>query len=421
MSNKYFPIKTDTACQLKWTWSTIRLYVGNSSSCHRVQADPLSVEMFDRFHNGKKQLADRQLMLQGQWPTGGCEYCQKIEQAGGVSDRMFHLQIPGYTPVELETNSVAVEVSPRIVEVYLDNVCNMSCIYCWDGFSSQIQQENLQHGRFEQKNVVIDNRANKIDNLSELTDRFWDWLRNNGSNLRRLNILGGEPLYQAQLETCFEILENHYWPELEFNIVSNLMVKDTHFKKIINRIQKLVDEKRNKRFDLTVSIDCFGPEQEYVRHGLDLGQWRRNFEYVVDQEWIYLNFNQTITNLTIKTMPDLLQYINTLREATPDREINQHFSVVVGHGNDYLHPGVFGPEYFAEDFKKILEAMPENTDLQKNSKIYMQGIIDQINSCSQQPEKIQQLIVYLTEIDRRRRLNWRKTFTWLTEETKNVV
>lgn len=332
---------------------------------------------------------------------------------------MFHLQIPGYTPVELETNPVATEVSPRIVEVYLDNVCNMSCIYCWDGFSSQIQQENSRHGRFEQQNVVIDNRVNKVNNLSELTDKFWTWLTDNGSTLRRLNILGGEPLYQPQLETCFKILENHHWPELEFNIVSNLMVKDAHFRKVIDRIQKLVDEKRIKRFDLTVSIDCFGPEQEYVRYGLNLDQWQRNFEYVVDRPWIYLNFNQTITSLTIKTMPDLLQYINTLRLNAPQREINQHFSTVFGH--DYLHPGIFGPNYFDKDFNKILEAMPDNTEMQKNSKAYMQGIVDQINSCSRQPEKIQQLVVYLTEIDRRRSLNWKKTFSWLMEEAKHVV
>jgi wyosine [tRNA(Phe)-imidazoG37] synthetase (radical SAM superfamily) len=31
-----------------------------------------------------------------------------------------------------------------MIEIYFDNVCNMSCIYCWDGFSSKIQQENIK-------------------------------------------------------------------------------------------------------------------------------------------------------------------------------------------------------------------------------------------------------------------------------------
>ena len=76
MSNKYFPIKTETACQLKWNWSTIRLYNGATSSCHRVDSDLITVDTFDSFHNTPKKLSDRQLMLDGKWPTGGCEYCQ---------------------------------------------------------------------------------------------------------------------------------------------------------------------------------------------------------------------------------------------------------------------------------------------------------------------------------------------------------
>ena len=79
MSHKFFPIKTDTACQLKWNWSTIRLYTGETSSCHRVQSDNVSVDSFDQFHNTPKKLADRELMLHGKWPIGGCEHCKNIE------------------------------------------------------------------------------------------------------------------------------------------------------------------------------------------------------------------------------------------------------------------------------------------------------------------------------------------------------
>ena len=75
MSDKFFPIKTDTACQLKWNWSTIRFYNGTTSSCHRVKGDTLTVDTFDQFHNTPKKIADRKLMLNGMWPDG-CEYCK---------------------------------------------------------------------------------------------------------------------------------------------------------------------------------------------------------------------------------------------------------------------------------------------------------------------------------------------------------
>jgi hypothetical protein len=417
MEKKYFPIKTATACALKWNWSTIRLYNGITSSCHRVQGDLITTDNFDSFHNTPKKLADRQLMLQGQWPDGGCEYCQKIEQAGGHSDRMFHLDIPNMTPSELDTDVVAVEVTPKIVEVYFDNVCNMSCLYCWDGFSSKIQQENIKFGRFEKDGVLIDNHAVKVPNIDALTNQFWLWMNINHLKIKRLNVLGGEPFYQRQFDQCLEFFENNPNPKLELNVVSNLMVSSDKFQTQIDRLHKLIKNRCIGRFDLTASIDCWGPEQEYVRYGLDLQQWCKNFEYAVAQNWILLNINQTLSGLTVKTVPDLLKYVNPLRN---NRKIGHYFSTTVGT-HDFLHPGIFGPGFFDQDFEEIYNHMPSNTWQQQHALKYMQGIHKELQSGSRNWEKINQLGVFLDEIDRRRNVSWRNTFKWLEKELDCVV
>ena len=44
-----FPIKTATACQSKWTWSTIYLNQLATASCHRVNPIPFELENFDNF------------------------------------------------------------------------------------------------------------------------------------------------------------------------------------------------------------------------------------------------------------------------------------------------------------------------------------------------------------------------------------
>ena len=36
LANKRFPIVSNTACQLKWTWSTIFLTTDQTASCHRT-------------------------------------------------------------------------------------------------------------------------------------------------------------------------------------------------------------------------------------------------------------------------------------------------------------------------------------------------------------------------------------------------
>jgi organic radical activating enzyme len=377
----------------------------------------VTVDTFDSFHNTPKKLHARQTMLDGQWPKAGCEYCQKIEEAGGSSDRQFHLSIPNMAPPELENNPTAIEVTPTILEVYFDNVCNMSCIYCWDGFSSKIQQENVKFGRFEKNGVVIENFSKKVDNLAGLTDRLWAWIEANGHALKRFHVLGGEPFYQQQFDKCLEFFDENPHPNLEFNVVSNLMITTPRLTVLIDKIKNLVATHKLKRFDLTASIDCFGSEQEYVRYGLDLTQWRKNFEYVASQKWITLNINQTLSGLTIKTTPSLLQYVNAFRS---DREIGHYFSTTV-MTHECLHPEIFGSNFFDNDFKEILDNMPSNTWQQKEARKYMQGIQSQLNSKSKDQKKINQLTVLLDETDRRRNLNWKTTFPWLAKELEHVV
>lgn len=415
--DRYFPIKTATSCQLKWTWSTIRLYPGTTSSCHRVQPQSINLENFDSFHNTEKQIADRELMLQGQWPTGGCEYCKNIEEAGGQSDRLLHFNIPNLTPPELETDLTATSVTPRILEVYFDNVCNMSCLYCWDGFSSKIQQENLKFGRFEKHGVILENRAKKVSNFDQISDKFWQYMEKNGNTLKRLHVLGGEPFYQKQFDRCLDFFETTPCPKLEFNVVSNLMIDQEKLIKHVNRIKELIINKRIARFDLTASIDCFGKEQEYVRYGLDLDLWKKNLTWLSKQRWIKLNINQTISCLTIKTSAELLEFISQVRM---DRPVGHYFSTTV-HTHEFLHPKIFGQNFFDQDFEKILSCMPRESQEQQQAYEYMKGLQSEINTHVRDQEKINQLSVFLDEIDRRRNLNWKKTFPWLIQEITNVV
>jgi organic radical activating enzyme len=287
----------------------------------------------------------------------------------------------------------------------------MSCLYCWDGFSSKIQQENAKHGRFEKHGVVIDNIATRTDTTA-LTASMWQWMDQNHHQLARFNILGGEPFYQKQFEQCLEFFEHHPSPNLEFTVVSNLMISSDKLQTIIERIRNLLKTRKIKRFDLTASIDCFGAEQEYVRHGLDLEQWKTNFEFLVKQKWIVLNINQTLSGLTIKTVPEMLSYVNQVKG---NRPVGHYFSTTV-MTHEFMHPDIFGPGFFDYDFAKILECMSES-----NSQKYMQGIQMQINAESRNQTKINQLAIFLDEMDRRRNTNWREVFPWLGKELTHVV
>ena len=161
MSQKYFPIKIDPACPLKWNWSSLYLNRAVSASCHRTGFYPLTVENFDNFHNNPGILAERTRMLNGQWPEESCQYCRQIEDHGGFSDRMWHSKIPDQVPVELENNSNAIVVTPSTVEVFFNSSCNMSCLYCPPSVSSKVNEEFTKFGPFKKNGVeMIPHRRN---------------------------------------------------------------------------------------------------------------------------------------------------------------------------------------------------------------------------------------------------------------------
>jgi organic radical activating enzyme len=292
----------------------------------------------------------------------------------------------------------------------------MGCIYCGDWYSSRIQQENIKFGVFESNGIKIANRSQRSANFDKNTQVFWEWLDQNHTTLRRFHILGGEPFYQQQFETCLNFLETHSSPELEFNIVSNLKISHEKFKKIIGRIKNLTASRNIKRFDLTCSIDCWGDEQEYIRYGIDMEEWRKNFEFLVDQKWIVLNINQTITGLSIKSMPSLIEYINHHRQT---RKIGHYFMTV--NGSRHLYPGIFGSGFFDQDFDKILKVMPNDTWQHQHAHSMMRGLQLEFNTTSRDSTEILKLETFLDEMDRRRNLNWKKTFPWLEREINNVV
>ena len=407
--NDRFPIKTATACNSKWAWSTIWLNKGRTSSCHRVDSVPLDPDNFANFHNLPKKIADRELMLKGEWPTGGCEYCQKIEIAGGHSDRQHNNNIGGYVPIELATDPTATHVTPRIVEIFAQNTCNFSCIYCAEDLSSQIQNENKKFGHVNGvKRIPI---ISKPQN-TEYFDKFIEWLEENIQGLMRLHLLGGETFVQHDMmERVFGIIERKPNPNLQFNIFSNFNAPEKHWVSYTNRIKDYCKDGNLGRFDLTCSIDCWGPQQEYVRHGLDLEVLESRLAWAAEQseDWLYLNINQTVSSMTIKTMPGLIEKI---KQYGQHRHIGHYFMFVDGY--KFQHPDIFNYSMWADDFEHILKIMPTDTVSQQEAIPRMVGLQRRLqNTCRQDPIQISKLHAYLDELDRRRKTDWRSLFPYL--------
>jgi pyruvate-formate lyase-activating enzyme len=414
MVKKIFPISTATSCQLKWNWSTIYLGSGFTRSCHRTSESKLTVENFKDFHNTPLKVADRQSMLKGEWPTNSCGYCKSIEANSGISDRIRHLTIDHPVPEELFVDSTSTHVSPTILEIYFNNTCNLGCLYCHSTLSSAIEAENKKFGEFKKGDVEI--KVEKV-HYKDLIDSFWEWFPEGFPKVKKFHVLGGEPFYQKELAYLIEYIDKYPNKDCILTLVTNLMVSKDKLKFYIDKFKQLLKQKKLKRVDILCSIDCWGQEQEYVRWGINCKQWEENFLYLLSNKWIYLSINQTITPLTIKSMPMLLEKLIEWRKI---RYVGHWFSAAEPC-DPWMKAGIFGKEEFYTDAEKILKLMPQITDEDKVAYKYMDGIFKEILSNEINHRQIENLITYLDEKDRRRNTNWKQIFPWLIKYKKNVV
>jgi organic radical activating enzyme len=415
LMQKVFPIETATACQLKWNWSTIYLTTEKTASCHRSNLHQFDTSKFD-FHNTPSKLQDRNRMLQGQWPERGCEYCQNIEQAGGESDRTTNLNMPGmHAPPELEVDAHAIDVTPRILEVYFDNTCNLKCVYCGPYFSSLWDAENKQHGAFSKNGLTIDDGFIKSADIETNKQRLFDWLKQHGKTLSTFNILGGEPLYQSEFDQCLDFFEQYAAPDLDLQIFTNLNSKLDRVQKAVKKVRELIDSGKIRKFTVTASLDCWGAPQEYARYPLKLDVWQRNFEYLLSQEWITVVVGSTITPLTVHTLPDLIERMNVWREQIP---IYHYFNSVNSPSHMYID--IFG-DLFKLDFDRAISIMPSDTKDQQKAKSYLQGIAKQSIDTGVNYQEVLKLHTFLDEMDRRRDTDWRSTFPWLVPAFKQIL
>jgi hypothetical protein len=415
LAHRSFPIQTQTACQLKWTWSTVFLTTGTTASCHRTNHHEFDKGVFD-FHNTPEKIHDRSRMLQGLWPTKGCDYCKNIESAGGQSDRLTNLDMPGiHAPPEIDTDATAIKVTPRILEVYFDNICNLKCLYCGPHFSSLWDAENKKNGTFRDRGLVISDKFVKDLNIEKNKQKLFHWLESNCHHLTNFNILGGEPLFQKDFDQCLDFFDRFPAPHLDLQIFTNLNASEDKINSTIHAVKKLVDQKKIKKFTVTASLDCWGPAQEYVRFPLDLAVWKRNFETLLNHHWITLIVGSTITPLTIRTLPDLVHQINEYRKIRP---VHHYFNSV--NGPSYMFIDIFG-DLFVEDFEKTLCMMPQDDPDQSNTYRYLQGIAQQSAANPVNLPEVQKLKTFLDEMDRRRSTDWREVFPWLDPVFKQIL
>ena len=221
----------------------------------------------------------------------GCEYCWKIEDIDrdNISDRVYKSKI--FTNKDLDTaysSDHNTDVNLKTLEIAFDRTCNFACTYCNPAFSSTWANNIKRQGPYT--GMVTDGRNHfthahdsaepyKKDESNPYVEAFYKWWETDlHKSLDELRITGGEPMMSPNLWRLLDWIETQgdkMNPHMRIAINSNLGAKQS----IIDRFKKKL--KGFKNFHLYTSMEATFGQAEYIRDGLDYGEWFSNFLHMM--------------------------------------------------------------------------------------------------------------------------------------------
>jgi len=285
-------------------------------SCHHNPYHEVSdtdvLANYKALHNTSEKKRQRAEMLRGERPEG-CDYCWRIEDAGGISDRVHKSQIHNDEDLAIAYNSSAdKDFDLQVLELHFDKVCQMACSYCHAGYSTTWAQDIRKHGPYQ--DVETDKREHykhqrrtdqlfKPDQENLYVEAFYKWWDADlHKTLKELRILGGEPL-----------LSPHIWKFIEW-----FKSKDTECSlEFVTNLGPRVDVDRfltaieGEQVVVMTSMETVGDHAEYIRDGVDYELWCQNVEKCLANKNIKkVLVLFTVNALSLFRMPELLKQID---------------------------------------------------------------------------------------------------------------
>lgn len=361
-------------CPLPWTGiavepdGTVKNCAVSSTRLGNLKYTPIKALLDNNFN---KHI--RAELTANTWPRA-CGHCERVEQIDPLfSNRSYQLNLHTDADIDYAGKHQLTQLDLR-----WSNTCNYACIYCGPYFSSLWATE-------------LDQKVNADrEHFTKLKDYAYSGL----NNLKEVYLAGGEPLL---IKENLELLEELY------RVNPGCLVRiTTNASNLNNKIYRKIQEFTNVKWE--VSVEAVGEQFEYIRYP---GVWTE-FESNIKQllaEW-------PKESLGI-TMNYFLLNCNSIVE-TGKHLINLGFD----ENTVAVHP-LTNPKYL--DARGIPDESKERviqylTDYPNGGSTFGTSL----QNCAEFLAKpfdrnIDDIVYSLNTIDKRRNLNFTKTFPNITK------
>lgn len=318
-------------CLAKWYSVSLHLPTGKTHSCYHPPAHNIPLEELaatpDALHNTKHKKEQRAKMLAGERPKE-CEFCWALEDQGNMSDRAYRSK-DVYENGLIELAQVEENPKPRYLEVNFNQACNLKCAYCSPHLSTEWHKEVKKYGAYELDGFKH-NDPLWVDSLginnapdSPYVQAFWEYFPEVYPTLKTFRMTGGEPLMDKNTFRVFDYVKNNPSDKLHLSITSNCSPPKGQWAKFMSSLKEITDADAIDHFMLFCSLDSWGVQAEYIRHGLDFEELHKNItQYLGENSKHSLTFIITANLLSLPGWVDYIKNILKLRQTyNTDRQL----------------------------------------------------------------------------------------------------
>lgn len=250
---------------------------------------------FEKAFNSQYFKDMRLKMLAGD-QVDSCQGCYRAEASGGGSYRTHSLEIHGkeievYKNLTSEDGSVQTKIS--MVDMKPGKLCNLHCLMCVPELSTGVEADYKKLG---------DRQATDISLVG--SNELWKNLRDYAPELNRLNISGGEPLLNKELDSFMDyLIYKGFHSKIHMSVISNLSIINQSF------LQKL---SQFKEVSITLSMDGLGEVNDFIRYPIKFDKFIENIKELKSIFKDHTNFNlllnSTCNIYNVHQIPEMIEF-----------------------------------------------------------------------------------------------------------------